>query len=147
MIYIAASRNGYRLKEEMLEYLKLRGYKVEDWGPDNDTLVEYPDLARLVAEKVAGNHYSRGILFSGKGTGMCIAANKVKNVSAAVVFTPSLAEKTRLEDNSNVLCLPSLYISSDVAKEIIATWLSTSFSGSDYNVRCIKKIRKMENDA
>lgn len=145
MIYLASDHVGFSLKEGIKEYLLLRGYKVSDVGPESDSKhVDYPDYAENASKKVAEEINSRGILVSGTGEGMCIAANKIKKISAAMVFKEDLAEKTRLEDNSNVLCLPSEYLTLELAKKIVATWLSTSFSGVDYCQRCIKKIREIE---
>ncbi|MEK9181244.1 MAG: RpiB/LacA/LacB family sugar-phosphate isomerase [Patescibacteria group bacterium] len=144
MIYIASDHTGFELKDGLKEYLLLRGYKVSDIGPEKDMHIDYPDYALDVASKVSKEFNSRGILVSGTGQGMCITANKVKNISAALVFNEDVAEKTRLEDNSNIICLPSENLSLELAKRIVSTWLSTSFSGVEYCNNCIKKIRKIE---
>lgn len=146
MIYIASDHVGFEMKEGIKEYLLLRGYKVKDLGPGKSETVEYTQYAKAVADNVAGELNARGILVSGTGSGMCIAANKVKKIRAAVVFDEELAEKTRLEDNSNLLCLPSNFIALELAKNIVGTWLSTSFSGIDYYVECNKRISEIEND-
>lgn len=147
MIYIGSDHVGLKLKEVVLDYLQMRGYKVKDLGTDNDSVVDYPEIAKLVAEKVVGEFNSRGILISDTGQGMCIAANKFKKISAVLVFNEEMAEKARLEDNSNVLCLPSGYIGAEPVKEIVGVWLSTSFSAVDYYVKCVKQIREMEKNA
>lgn len=146
MIYIGSDHEGYTLKEELKGYLLLRGYKVKDMGADDDSVVDYPQIAKLVAEKVAEEVNSRGILVSASGLGMCIAANKVKKISAAVVYNLELAEKTRLQENTNVLCVPEKYVGIEMSKDIVGTWLSTSFSSIDYYVQCLKEIRQMEEE-
>lgn len=145
MIYIASDRSGYEMKAGIKEYLLMRGYKLKDLGPEKKQQVSYPEYARSVAEQVAAELNSRGILVSGTGAGMAIAANKVKKIHAAVVWSEELAEKTRMEDNSNVLCLPSDFIALELAKNIVGTWLSTSFSGIDHFVECNKMISDIEN--
>lgn len=147
MIYVAAGRNGVLLKKKVVEHLRERGYRVQDLGTDDEAVMEYPMLAFDVGEKVSADPTARGILFSGRGTGMCIAANKVKGVNAAAVSTEAMAEKTRLEDNSNVLCLPSHIVSAELAISMVTIWMNTSFSGSEYNVRCLRKIREYEHES
>ncbi|MCL5435865.1 MAG: RpiB/LacA/LacB family sugar-phosphate isomerase [Patescibacteria group bacterium] len=145
MIYIASDQSGFEMKEGIKEYLALRGYKLKDLGPEKKERQPYPECARAVAEHVAEELNSRGILVSGTGAGMAIAANKIKKIHASVVWSEELAEKTRMEDNSNVLCLPSNFIALELAKNIVGTWLSTSFSGIDYFVECNKMISDIEN--
>lgn len=147
MIYVASDHNGYNMKEDLIEYMISRGYKVKDLGTDKkDERVDYPEFAQRIAQKVASEVNARGILISDTGQGMCVAANKTKGINAVVVFNEDLAEKTRLEENSNVLCLPANYIAEELAKRIVGTWLSTSFSGVEYYVKCLKQIREMEKN-
>ena len=100
----------------------------------------------MVGKKVVADPYNRGILFSRTGMGMCIAANKVKGVFAALVYNEGLSEKSREENDANVLCLPSDYVSVQSAKEIVAIWLSTSFSGSEEAARHISQVRSIEKN-
>lgn len=146
MIYIASDHVGFEMKEGVKEYLFSRGYKVKDLGPAEKTRVQYPEYAKSVAKSVVAEINSRGILISGTGAGMCVAANKVKKIRASVVFNEELAEKTRMEDNANVLCLPADFIALELAKNIVGNWLSTSFSGVDYYVECNKLISDIENE-
>lgn len=143
MIFLAADYPGNKMKEEIKDYLEIKGYKIKDLGTGEENDSTYPDLAEKVAQKVVSEFNSRGILFSSTGIGMCIAANKVKKAAAAVVYNESLAEKSRTENNTNVLCLPCALINLDLAKEIVSIWLSTSFSGVDYFSDANKKIAEM----
>lgn len=145
MIYIASDQNGFAMKQGIKDYLLLRGYKVKDLGPEESEMVPFPNYAKTVSEHVAEEVNSRGILVSGTGTGMCIAANKIKKIYASVAFSEDIAEKARMEDNTNVLCLPSGFVTLELAKHIVGTWLSTSFSGVDYHAQCHKMIIKIEN--
>jgi len=146
MIYIACDQTGFEMKQGIKDYLLMRGYKIKDLGPEKNEQVIYPSYAKTVSEHVAAEVNSRGILVSGTGAGMCIVANKIKKIHATVVFNEEIAEKTRMEDNSNVLCLPANFIALELAKNIVGTWLSTSFSGIDYYVACHKKISEIEKN-
>ena len=144
MIYLASDHTGFEMKVDIAKYLLSRGYKVEDFGPGKSETVDYPEYALKVARKAASDPNARGILVSNTGQGMCIAANKVKGAYAAIVFNEQLAEKARQVNNSNVLCLPSSYIDLELAEDIVSIWLSTSFSGVDHHIRCLKQIREIE---
>ncbi len=146
MIYIGADHRGYKLKEALKIYLQELNYVCEDLGakeliPDDD----YPDYAILVAEKVAEDpENNRGILICGSGVGVDIVANKIRNIRSALCFDVKQARMSRNDDNANILSLSADFISEDLAKEIVKTWLETPFSGLEHHVRRIEKIRKIE---
>lgn len=146
MIFIGSDHLGYQTKERAKEYLLQRGYKVEDTGPKGQEVVDYPEHAEAVARNVAKDPNHRGILFSDTGQGMCMAANKMKNAYAVVVYNEGLAEKSRSENNSNILCIPCQDLSFDSIKQIISIWLSSSFSGAESSIRHVRQIKKIESD-
>lgn len=145
MIYLGSDHIGFSCKEEIEQYLLTKGYRVEDLGPETAEYVDFPGYALKVARKVAGDLNHRGILFSGTGQGMCIAANKIKHIYAALVYNEKLAEKARTENATNVLCLPTEFLSHDSAKNIVAAWLSASFSGAEHSVRHLQMIKEIED--
>ncbi len=144
MIYIASDHAGYRLKEEIKDYLNELGIKYRDLGarkPDPDD--DYPDFAFKVAEKVSKNpDQDRGILICGTGQGMMQAANKVKGIRAFVAWDEYTAEQARFHSNANVLTLGGQVTPLEMAKKIVTTWLSTGFSGEIRYKRRLKKIEK-----
>ena len=146
MLYIGADHRGYKLKETLKIYLKELNFEFEDLGakeliPDDD----YPDYATLVAEKIAeDSENNRGILICGSGVGVDIVANKIRNIRSALCFDVKQARMSRNDDNANVLSLSADFISEDLAKEIVKTWLETPFSGLEHYARRIEKIRKIE---
>ena len=146
MIFLGSDHFGYKYKAVVKKYLEVKGYQVEDMGTKSEKIVDFPKYAEMVAKKVALDPYHRGVLFSRTGIGMCIAANKVKGVFAALVYNEKLSEKSREENDTNVLCLPSEFISEESAKEIVAVWLSTSFSGLEESARHISLIRTIEKN-
>ena len=147
MIYIGADHRGYELKEKLKIYLTELGFDYEDLGakelvPDDD----YPDYALAVAQKVAADsENNRGILICGSGVGVDVVANKVKNIRSALCFSIEQAKASRNDDDTNVLSLPADYISEDLVREIVKTWLKTPFSNLEHHVRRIKKISETEN--
>jgi ribose 5-phosphate isomerase B len=113
----------------------------KDYNPDDD----YPNFAKLVAEKIQENPENMGIVICGNGVGISIAINKFKGVRAALSWEPKHAESTRTDDGANVLALPADYISKEKALEIVQTWLSTNFSGEDRHIRRLVQISEIES--
>jgi ribose 5-phosphate isomerase B len=145
-IYIGADHAGWELKEGLEEYLKKQGFNVVDMG--NKQLIEnddYPDFGHAVAKRVVNDEDSHGIVICGNAQGICIVANKVKGARAATGFNNDVAKSSREDDNANVLCLPGRHMELSNAKEIVDTWLSTEFSGSDRHKRRLKKVEQIEN--
>ncbi|MDQ3018596.1 MAG: RpiB/LacA/LacB family sugar-phosphate isomerase [bacterium] len=146
MIYIASDHGGYKLKEQLKKFLKAEKVDYTDLGPKkfvaND---DYPDYAKLVAQKVSKNPLrDLGILICRSGQGVCIVANKFKYVRAALVWNTEEAKMSRLDDMTNVLCLPSDYISPKIAEKIVDVWLNTPYSQDARHMRRIKKISELE---
>jgi ribose 5-phosphate isomerase B len=109
--------------------------------------VDYPDYAIQVAEKVAEDKNLRGILVCGTGTGMTIAANKVKGVRAAAAYDAYSAKMSRIDNDTNVLGLRGRFFPFRRVKKIIHIWLETPFSGKDRHKRRIQKIADYESRA
>lgn len=140
-IYLGADHAGFARKEWLKKSLVDNSYDVIDLGNDHfDKEDDYPDFALAVAKKIAGEPGSFGILICANGQGMCMTANKVSGVRAALGYNIWAAETSRHDDDSNVLCLPGLALSDEEAKNIVEVWLKTKFTGEERFVRRIKKI-------
>lgn len=144
-IYIGSDHAGYELKSTLMEHMKGAGHEVLDLGTfDGVNKVDYPDIAREVAEKVAENEGARGILVCGTGIGVCMAANKVKGVRAATVHDVTTARYTRLHNDANVACIGERIVGSSVAQEMVDVFLSTEFEGGRHEAR-VGKIMEIES--
>lgn len=143
-VIIASDHAGLRLKEKVKKYLKRKKIEYEDLGTESFTSVDYPDYALKVAEKVAKNRNTRGILVCGTGTGMTIAANKVKGIRAVAAYDAYSAKMSRTDNDTNVLGLRGRFFPLEKMKKIITVWLDTPFSGKKRHKRRIKKIRDYE---
>lgn len=144
MIFLGADHAGYSLKETIKQWLIERGETINDLGADSDANVDYPEYAEKVAHAVI-EHRGKGILFCRSGQGMAIAANKIPGVRAAIVWNTDIAKETRQDNDSNVIVLPSGFVSEPEAKEIIQFWLNTPFSSAERHLRRIKQIHELEN--
>src|SRR5690242_533338 len=86
-IALGADHAGYAVKKELVSQLSQEGYKVVDFGTHSEDACDYPEFAARVAQAVARGRCDRGILVCGSGIGMSIAANKVRGVRAAAVWS------------------------------------------------------------
>ena len=143
-IIIGSDHAGLRLKERVKRYLKKKKIEYEDLGTESFTSVDYPDYALKVAEKVVKNKNTRGILVCGTGTGMTIAANKVKGIRAVAAYDAYSARMSRKDNDTNVLGLRGRFFPFEKIRKIITVWLDTPFSGQERHKRRIKKIGDYE---
>jgi ribose 5-phosphate isomerase B len=143
-VIIASDHAGFRLKEKILKYLERKKVKYKDLGTDSLESVDYPDYALKVGEEVAKDKSRKGILVCGTGTGMTIAANKVKGIRAVAAYDSYSAKMSRRDNDTNVLGLRGRFFPFDKIKRIINVWLETPFSGEGRHKRRIKKIADYE---
>src|SRR4030042_4997077 len=121
-IFIAADHAGFYMKKQLVAYLQLKGYEVEDCGAyEMDAADDYPDFIFPCAKKVAGDKKSVGIVLGGSGQGEAIAANKVKGIRAAVFYggNQQIPKLAREHNDANILSLGARFMSNDDAKKAI----------------------------
>ncbi len=143
-VIIASDHAGYKLKEKIKHYLERKKIEYRDLGTNSLDSVDYPDFAIKVAEEVVEDKNSRGILVCGTGTGMTIAANKVKGIRAVAAYDSYSAKMSRVDNDSNVLGLRGRFFPFERIKKIINVWLNTPFSGKSRHRQRIKKIADYE---
>ena len=147
-IAIGADHAGYELKAPLIELLQGLGHDVADAGARTlDPADDYPDFTGAVAERVAGGQAERGVVVCGSGVGACVAANKVRGVRASVCHDTFSAHQGVEHDDMNVLCLGSRVVGEELAKELVAVFISASFSGEERHRRRLGKVLAMEAGA
>jgi len=140
-IYISSDHAGFELKNRLVEFLQNVVDEVKDLGPSEfDPSDDYPDYAADTAREVSMNNESKGILICRNGVGVCIAANKFNGIRAVNGNELNIAVSSRLDDDTNILCLGADYIDLETAKTIVKSWLQTEFSGEERHKRRIAKI-------
>jgi ribose 5-phosphate isomerase B len=144
-IHIGSDHAGLDFKNELITHLVVNGHDVTDHGPyEFDALDDYPDFCIPCAEAVAKDATSLGIVLGGSGNGEQIAANKVKGVRAALVWSIETAALAREHNNANVISVGQRLHSADFVKQLIDTFIATKFPGDERHVRRIEKIAKYE---
>jgi len=142
-IAIGNDHRGYRVKDKLIRVLEQMGHDVEDDGSHDSESMDYPDVASVVAVKVAAGQVERGVLICGTGIGMCIAANKVIGVRAATCHDELEAQISRRHNDTNVLCLSADMLGGRDIETMIQVWLDTPFDGGRH-ARRLEKIAKIE---
>lgn len=143
-VAIGSDHRGFNLKAKLLGLVERFGHEVVDVGAFSSESVDYPDLAALAAQRVAGGQSDRAILICGTGVGMCIAANKVVGVRAATCQDELTAELCRRHNDVNVLCLSADVPGEAIVGRVVDVWLTTPFEGGRH-ARRVEKIAQLES--
>ncbi len=143
-VAVASDHAGFPLKEEVVRFLKDRGFVYHDFGVYTPESVDYPDQAVLVAREVAAGNYDRGIVICGTGIGVSIAANKIRGIRAALCHDPYSARMARAHNDSNILTMGARVIGVGPALEIVEAFLTAEFLGGRHQTR-VDKIKALEN--
>jgi ribose 5-phosphate isomerase B len=137
-IAIGCDHAGFELKEKLVGWIKARGSDPLDMGAFSNDSVDYPDFAHTVSEKVSSGEATLGILICGSGNGVCMTANKHKDIRAALAWNAEIAALARQHNNANILCLPARFISEEEAQDIVNAYLDAGFEGGRHQRRVDK---------
>ena len=142
-IAIGNDRKGLNYKNELLSWLKSKGYEVINVGTDDDIPCDYPIYAEKVAVLVSAGECDRGILICSSGVGISIAANKVKGIRCGLAYNDEVASLIRQHNNANIIAFGQSYMTIEDVKNRIDIFLNTDFLGSYHQDR-IDLITKIE---
>jgi len=137
-IAIGGDHAGFQYKGIFTNWLQEAGFEVQDFGPNSDASVDYPDHVHPLAQAVESGACELGILICGSGNGVAMTANKHPQVRAALCWLPELAQLAREHNNANVLCVPARFVSEEVAIEMVRLFLETDFAGGRHANRVNK---------
>ena len=137
------------LKNELVEYMKEKGYECVDYGTgydENGEIIkcDYPAKGEEVGRAVVNGDVDYGVLMCGTGIGISIAANKVPGVIAAVCSEPYSAKLTKQHNNANIIAFGARVVGSELAKMITEAWLDAKFEGGRHERR-VQMLMDIEN--
>lgn len=135
-IAIGADHAGFEYKKIITDHLA--NFELKDFGTYSSASVDYPDFAHPVAVAVESKAFDFGILVCGSANGVAITANKHQNIRAAICWQNEIASLARQHNNANIICIPARFVSTDLAKEMITTFLTTPFEGGRHANRVDK---------
>ncbi len=142
-IAFACDHGGFSAKDEVINFLKSKGYAVNDFGTFSDESCDYPEFAEKVCNSVLKGESDKGVLICGTGIGMSIVANKIKGIRCAHVTDLFSAEMTRRHNDTNVIALGARITDTQTIINLIDKFLTTDFDGGRHAVR-VDKIKKIE---
>jgi len=138
-IFISSDHAGFSLKE-LIKKKFYKKYRFNDLGTNNSKIsVNYPDYAHKLCRKVGKNSKNMGILICGSGMGMSMAANKHRNIRAAMCYSVKNTKLSRLHNDANIITLGSRLTKKDTAFKCIEAFINTKFEGGRHKNR-VKKI-------
>lgn len=144
-IAIGCDHRGLDLKQFIMGLLTELGHSYEDFGCYTTEAVDYPDIAKKVADAVTQGYFEGGILMCDTGIGMSIAANKVRGIRAALCHDAFSAQRARQHNDANILCLAAGQKRDDV-HEILKAYLTIKFEGGRH-LRRLNKIKDLEGES
>ena len=144
-IAVGCDHRGLKLKKYIIKLLAEAGHSFKDLGCYSEESVDYPDIAREVAQMVAGGGFERGILVCSTGIGMCIAANKVAGIRAALCHDTFAAARAREHTDCNILCMGEWCIGQGIGRAIVKAFLDAEFVGGRH-ARRLEKIQDLEKE-
>ena len=146
-IHIGSDHAGLEFKAKIIAHLQSQGHQVTDHGPHSfDPLDDYPEFCIPAALATAKDPGSFGIVLGGSGNGEQMAANKVKGVRAALVWSVEIAKLAREHNDANVISLGGRMHDEKLCLELVDTFLSTPFSSDERHIRRIGLISKYEEE-
>jgi ribose 5-phosphate isomerase B len=135
-IAITADHNGAALKARLIGWLEANGHQVDDRAPHvGEAVVDYPPLCEDVCRRVLDDRADYAIVVGGSGSGEAIACNKIRGIRAALCLDLFVAEIARANNDANVLVTGAKVVSPELAEQLVATWLATSFKGERHQRR------------
>jgi ribose 5-phosphate isomerase B len=141
---IAADHAGQHLKAALLSHLRAGGHAVTEYGPPPDPEDDYPLIARVLGDAVAGGEVERGVFCCGSGIGPVVALNKMRGVRAALVDNEWSARDAVTHVNANVITLGERAIGAELAKSVLDAFLGARPEGGRHERRR-KQIEELES--
>jgi ribose 5-phosphate isomerase B len=137
-IAIGGDHAGFEYKKELIQFLTELGYSIQDFGPNSEASVDYPDYVHPLATSVEKGENDLGIAICGSGNGVCMTVNKHQGIRGALVWNTELAALARQHNNANVVCIPARFVDLETAKAMARTFLETDFEGGRHQKRVDK---------
>lgn len=142
-IVVGSDHGGFYLKEILREYLQSKEFEIIDVGCYEEKRCDYPDIAEKAALLIQEEKADIGVLVCGTGTGMCMVANKFKGIRASLCSDSFSARLAKEHDNANIICFGGRVSGSEIAKDMLDSYLNAEFMGGRHLDR-INKINEIE---
>lgn len=144
-VAIGCDEAGLSLKNTLVKEIERLGHIPDDVGVYDEKPVLYPDIAKLVVEKVASSACDRGVLICGTGIGMSITANKYPGIRAALAHDAYSAERAVKSNNAQILTMGARVIGPELAKVNLRIFLESHFVDGPSTPK-VNRITELERE-
>ena len=141
---ISNDHSAVELKNSVLKHLQEKGYEVINYGTDSTESYDYPLAGSVLAKAIQNKEVDLGIAICGTGVGISIACNKHKGIRACCCSEATSARLTREHNDANIICFGARVVSTELANDIVDTFLTTPFSNGERHKRRIAQIHAIE---
>jgi RpiB/LacA/LacB family sugar-phosphate isomerase len=141
-IVIAGDSAGEPLVKVVLEHLSsVSGIEVTDLSKGESDATDYAGIAERTSKAILEGRFDRGVLVCGTGIGVCISANKIPGIRAALTHDTYSAERAQLSNNAQIITMGARVIGPELAKSIVNAWLQSNF---DVNGRSASNVAAID---
>ena len=141
---ISNDHSAVELKNSVMSHLKEKGYEVVNYGTDSTESYDYPLAGSVLAKAIQNKEVDLGIAICGTGVGISSACNKHKGIRACCCSEATSARLTREHNDANIICFGARIVSTELANDIVDTFLTTPFSNGERHKRRIAQIHEIE---
>lgn len=139
-IAIAADHGGFELKQQLIAYYGAKGLALQDLGTHSSDSCDYPDIAKVMCEKIISGAAEVGILICGTGIGISIAANRCRGIRAAILYSDEVAELARQHNNANIAVFGGRTMTFEEVSKRMDIFLNSCFEGGRHE----RRVNKMD---
>ena len=143
-IALGSDRNGFEYKNRLIDYLKNCGYEVVDVGTKEFIPCDSPVFAAKVGKLVSNGECDFGILICATGSGMVMAANKIKGILCGIGYDDDVTRKLREHNDANIIAFGQLHMLYEDVERRTGIFLNTKFIGGHHLPR-VNQIRDLED--
>ena len=144
-VHLGSDHAGFELKNAVAAHLTAKGHEVVDHGAHEfDADDDYPGPCIAAAEAVVADPGSLGLVIRGSGNGEQMAANCVRGVRAALIWSEETAALSREHNDANVAGIGARMHDEATALRLVDVFLATAFSGGERHSRRIAKLASYE---
>ena len=137
-IAIGCDHAGFDYKTQIVSWLQQKGFRVKDFGVNENKSVDYPDYAHPLASAVESGENAFGILLCGSANGVAMTANKHAGIRAALCWENDVAKLARQHNDANVICIPARFVALALTEQMIENFMNTPFEGGRHQGRVDK---------
>lgn len=143
-VVIGGDHAGFELKQHLIKILQSDGHEVVDVGTHDTNPVDYPDFAVAVADALLAGKGERAVLVCGSGIGASVAANKIPGIRAGLCHDVYSAHQGVEHDDINVLVMGGRVVGTELATELVRSFLRAQFTAEERHVRRLDKVKALE---